>query len=106
MRGGPGADTLVITSPFEGTSIYVHVIGWQPGIDKIGGKIDGMDTRAYLLKHFDRNKDKHITLADGPFVKSGYRTLEFVYDEQTGHRSIECSFAGYGLYFYDVTTLF
>ena len=62
--------------------------------------------RAHLLKHFDRNRDKHISLADGPVVNGAYGTLDFPIDSETGRRSLRLRIMNGSLYLRDVTTLF
>ena len=46
MRGGPGADTLVYTTPDCG-QIDVIFIGWEPGVDKITGTLNTWETDEY-----------------------------------------------------------
>jgi hypothetical protein len=62
--------------------------------------------REYLLKHFDRNRDKHISKADGLAVRAGVGSLTFPIDPQTGKRSLDLRLVNSRLYLPDVVTLF
>ena len=62
--------------------------------------------REYLLKHFDTNRDKHISKADGPTFLANGESLTFPVDPSTGKRSLELRVVNRRLYLPDVTTLF
>lgn len=124
-RGGPGADKLVFDTPVCG-DLHVTYTGWEPGIDQITGRLWSWDfppdagdapcseaiavplgtVREYMLKHFDTNRDKHISKADGPTFLANRDSLTFPVDPSTGKQSLEFRTVSGRLYLQDVTTLF
>ena len=62
--------------------------------------------REYLLKHFDTNRDKHISKADGPTFRADGSSLTFPINPSTGKRSLTLHVHDLRLYLPDVTTLF